>query len=43
MRRFVRRQIDNTLLEMALVGFNAKRDEIVEKIAARRCMTLVRA
>jgi hypothetical protein len=32
-RRFVRRQIDNTLLEMALVGLNAKRDEVIRKMA----------
>jgi hypothetical protein len=29
----MRRQIDNALLEMALVGFNAKRDEVVQKMA----------
>jgi hypothetical protein len=32
-RRFVRRQIDNTLLEMALVGLNARRDEVIRKMA----------
>ena len=32
-RRFVRRQIDNTLLEMALVGLKAKRDEVIQKMA----------
>src|ERR1035437_4716641 len=29
----MRRQIDNAVLEMALVGFNAKRDEVVQKMA----------
>ena len=29
----MQRQIDNSVLEMALIGFNARRDEIVEKIA----------
>jgi hypothetical protein len=29
----MRRQIDNSLLEMALVGYNAKRDEVVQKMA----------
>jgi hypothetical protein len=32
-RRFVRRQIDNTLLEMALVGLDARRDEVIRKMA----------
>lgn len=32
-RDLMRRQIDNAVLEMALVGYNAKRDEIVEKMA----------
>ena len=32
-RRFVRRQIDNTLLEMALVGLKARRDEVIRKMA----------
>lgn len=29
----MRRQIDNTILEMALVGLNAKRDEVIRKMA----------
>ena len=29
----MRRQIDNAVLEMALVGFNAKHDEVVQKMA----------
>src|ERR1035438_349848 len=29
----MRRQIDNSVLEMALVGYNAKRDEVVQKMA----------
>jgi histone H1/5 len=29
----MRRQIDNSLLEMALVGYQAKRDEVVQKMA----------
>ena len=29
----MRRQIDTAILEMALVGFNAKRDEVVQKMA----------
>jgi hypothetical protein len=29
----MRRQIDTAILEMALVGFNAKRDEVIRKIA----------
>ena len=29
----MRRQIDSSVLEMALVGFNAKRDEVVQKMA----------
>ena len=29
----MRRQIDNSLLEMALVGYSAKRDEVVQKMA----------
>jgi hypothetical protein len=29
----MRRQIDNSVLEMALVGYNAKRDELVQKMA----------
>jgi hypothetical protein len=29
----MRRQIDSAILEMALVGFNAKRGEVVQKIA----------
>ena len=29
----MRRQIDNAVLEMALVGYNARRDEVVQKIA----------
>ena len=29
----MRRQIDNTILEMALVGFSAKRDELIRRIA----------
>jgi len=29
----MRRQIDNSVLEMALVGYNAKRDEVLQKMA----------
>ena len=29
----MRRQIGNSILEMALVGYNAKRDEVVQKMA----------
>jgi hypothetical protein len=29
----MRRQIDSSLLEMALVGYQAKRDEVVQKMA----------
>src|SRR5450759_2637880 len=29
----MRRQIDSSVLEMALVGYNAKRDEVVQKMA----------
>jgi hypothetical protein len=29
----MRRQIDTAILEMALVGYNAKRDEVVQKMA----------
>ena len=32
-RRFVRRQIDSTILEMALVGLKARRDEVIRKMA----------
>ena|ERR1035441_1589792 len=32
----MRRQIDNSLLEMALVGYSAKRDDIVRKMAEIR-------
>jgi hypothetical protein len=30
----MRRQIDNSVLEMALVGYNARRNEVVQKMAA---------
>uniref|UniRef100_Q02AS4 Uncharacterized protein n=1 Tax=Solibacter usitatus (strain Ellin6076) TaxID=234267 RepID=Q02AS4_SOLUE len=29
----MRRQIDNSILEMALVGYNAKLDEVIQKMA----------
>ena len=29
----MRRQIDNSVLEMALVGYNSRRDEIIQKMA----------
>jgi len=32
-RRFVRRQIDNDLLEMALLGYKTKREEVMVKMA----------